>query len=94
MSTIVSSATEIPDAPAYVLANDRFMSGWGKSPEQNTVILPCSSYNEAECVARYAEYREDMQRVRIVVNRPRLRSGITYSLFSRHDVETWARKGS
>ena len=87
---MINSANEIPAAPFYVMSNDRYMSGWGYAEGAiNTVILPCADYAEAQRVADYAESRGDQKFVRIVSNRPRLRSGHVYSLLTRDKALAW-----
>lgn len=84
--------SEIPDAPLYVLSNDRFMSNWAHTETEgkiNTIILPCQSWEQADHVASYAETRHDQQRIRIVINKPRLRSGVVYSLLTPENAPAW-----
>jgi hypothetical protein len=90
-SKLITSRSEIPDAPLYVLSNDAFMGHWGMSRGKiNTVILPCESWAEAQAVAKYADSRPEQKRVRIVMNKPRLRVGThTYSLMSRETATAW-----
>lgn len=104
MSTIIEKRSEIPDHPLYVLTNDTFMSGWGpcgdgliaaieKRPARvcktNTIILPCKTWEEAEAVKKYAQSRSDQKRVRIVINKPRLRPNVVYSLMHREEAPAW-----
>ena len=90
MSRIIDQRSEIPNAPVYVLANDRFMSGWGPAEGKiNTVILPCADRHEAQQVAAYARSRKEQQRVRIVSDKPRLRPGHLYSLLTRENASAW-----
>ena len=81
MSNTISSRSEIPDAPFYVLSNDSFMSGWGPARNAvNTVILPCESLEQAETVYDNATDRPEQKRVRIVGEKPRIKPGHVYSL--------------
>ena len=90
MSHTITSRTEIPDAPFYVLSNDAFMSGWGPAEgKTNTIILPCESYEEAETVEATAKDRGDQKNVRIVANKPRLRPGVLYSLLVKESSPRW-----
>jgi len=91
MSRLITSAIEIPDAPCYVLSNDRFMSGWGYSKGKiNTLIFPCESWEEAQHVKDYAESRTDQNRVRVVYDKPRLKNDThTYSLATREWATAW-----
>ena len=94
-SKTVTERKQIPDAPCYVLAHDTFMSGWGDARgKQNTVILPCDSYQEAETVSDNARRRGDQKRIRIVGNKPRLQSHILYSLLTKDNAATWYERGA
>jgi len=94
MSKFITSASEIPNAEFYVLAKDTFLSGWGLSKgKANIVILPASSYEEAEIIVENMGKRSDMSYVRINTRKPRLQPHNTYSLFSREDAERWYTKG-
>ena len=91
---IITSSTQIEEAPFYVLCNDRFMSGWGYAKGKiNTVILPCKSLEEANRVAAYAEGRGDQTYVRICGNKPRLNNTThCYSYHTREDYGRWYGK--
>jgi hypothetical protein len=105
---IVTSVREIPTAPYYVLSNDRFMSGWGRAHESgawgnpnpqkgaltNTIILPCENWTEALIVQENCERRTDQTRVRIVVNKPRIRPGHVYSLYIKETEGRWFQAGA
>lgn len=89
MSTTVQTADQFPAAWGYVLANDRFMSGWGHATGvTNVVVLPVTS-GEADSVAARLDSRDEMAYVRVVRNPPRLRSDRMYSLFDRDDASYW-----
>uniref|UniRef100_A0A6M3K9G2 Uncharacterized protein n=1 Tax=viral metagenome TaxID=1070528 RepID=A0A6M3K9G2_9ZZZZ len=95
MSKTVESRKEIPNAPFYVLSNDKFMSGWGAAEgKTNTIILPCDSWQEAEIVADNAKGRSDQKNVRIVINKPRLQSHVVYSLLTKEGAARWYERGS
>ena len=91
MSRIITSRSEIPDAPLYVLANDSFMSDWGHAKgKTNTVILPCRDHEEARDVRDYADSRDEMRYVRIACNKPRLKTKThLYSLLTRENARAW-----
>src|SRR5512138_1255677 len=94
MSETITSQSQIPDAPYYVLANDSFLSNWGTAAgKTNTVILPCKSYDEAEIVAANAKARSEMRRVRIAYLKPKLSSHIIYSLMDRETAGRWYTPG-
>lgn len=86
---------KIPDAPYYVCATDRFMSGWGQARGMtNRVVLPCRDIYEAHRVAEYAESRSDMMRVTINTTKPKARRGVLLSVMTRDDSPAWYRYGS
>ena len=94
-SKTINERKQIPDAPCYVLSHDTFMSGWGDARgKQNTVILPCDSYHEAETVADNARRRTDQKRVRIVCNKPRLHDHVLYSLLTKETAPYWYERGA
>lgn len=95
MSYTITSRKAIPNAYLYVLSNDKFMSGWGQATGKiNTIILPCDSWKEAIIVRNNAKDRTDQTRVRIVANKPKMREGILYSLFTKETAEVWFEKDS
>jgi len=47
----VSRHTMRVDAPWWVVANDRFMSGWGSAPGRSIVAIPCPTLAWAERVS-------------------------------------------
>lgn len=90
MSVTINHASQIPEAPYYVLSNDQFLSGWGPAKGRvNTVILPCTSLAEAYRVRDYAKSRNEQKNVRILLRKPKLRPGVMYSLMSRADAPAW-----
>ncbi len=90
MSTIITSAREIPAAPYYVLATDSFMSGWGQAAgTKNVVILPCADWYEMKHVRAYCASRSEMKYVRTVYSKPRLNPNYVYSLFDRASAPAW-----
>jgi len=90
MSHTIESRKEIPDAPFYVLSNDRFMSGWGRARDKtNTIILPCASYEQAQVVEQNCHDRSEQKNVRIVSNKPTLRAHVVYSLLTEQSSPYW-----
>ena len=70
----------IPKASWYVLSNDKFMSGWGRSEHAiNTCVVPCDSLAEAEAVEAYVRTRPEQKFVRIV-QRVRSKPNVLYSI--------------
>jgi len=97
-SVTITSPHEIPPTsvtPIYVLADDRFLSGWGPAHGRtNTVILPCASSEEAQIVSDNARGRSDMRNIRVVrYKKPRLSSKVMYSLMSKADAPRWYQPG-
>lgn len=92
MSKQIFGPSDIPEAPYYVLANDRFLSGWGAAEgKTSVVILPCADYSEAQRVEEHALFqRSDMNRVRVLDHKPRLnhRTHI-YHLLDRDTAKSW-----
>lgn len=95
MSTIVTTAAEIPPAPYYVLSDDAFMSDWGGAEGRlNTIILPCTDRAEAEIVAANARNRDEQRNVRILDRLPALSSGVVYSLMDKAEAPRWYEPGA
>jgi len=69
----IKSKSEIPNAPYYVLTNDRILSNWFGNKLISTIILPCYNEEEIEKVVRYANSRSDQRFIRTVNNKPTLR---------------------
>ena len=90
MSHTIVRQNQIPAAHCYVLTNDRFMSGWGEARDKtNTIILPCESLEQAEIVVRNCSDRSEQQNIRIVWNKPRLRTNVVYSLLTAQGSPYW-----
>lgn len=96
MSVNVTKSEEIPDAAYYVLAIDRFMSGWGESSgKDNVIILPCDTANEAYAVQRALEERSEMVSISarpygFMENSLNL-DRYYYSLFDPKNASAWYR---
>lgn len=90
----ITSTTQIPAAPYYVVTEDSFMSGWGPARGKvNVIILPCATYDEALIVEQNAKARGDQKRVRINATRPRIRPHWLVSLHTRDDYDAWYTPG-
>lgn len=89
----VTKKSEIPDAASYVVAEDRFLSGWGMSPDKvNILIAPCDCLEEQIAVEAELRRRPEMSRVRVCINKPRLNLvRCTYSVH-RIKVDRWWEK--
>jgi hypothetical protein len=95
MDDHITSKTQIPDAPYYVLTNDKFMSGWGMAEHKiNTLIFVCDSYKQAQIVEKNALGRTDQTRVRIVSNKPKLNNSTHYyQLKTQASYDSWYDPG-
>lgn len=96
MPHTINDRSEIPDAPFYVLSNDRFMSGWGPARNQvNTIILPCATSEQADTVLQNCQDRPEQKNVRLVIHKPRMRDSVLYSLLTEtgeHSAPLWYSK--
>jgi hypothetical protein len=88
----IFSRKQIPDANYYVLCNDQFFSHWFGDSRVNTVILPCKTISQVYSVMNYVKSRRDQKRIRYVINKPRLREGIRYSLLTEENASAWYGK--
>jgi hypothetical protein len=80
---IHTGSCPIPNAPYYVLSNDRFFSHSPFAPNQiNVCVVPCNSMTEARAIERYIRSREDQKYIRIVEHKPRARGRILTLLLS------------
>jgi len=79
----------------FVVATDKFMSGWGNAPGRSFFAVPCESLEQAEIVEDNMHHRSEMKRVRIVGHdyRPKLRSGDHYSIRDMSDCSRFYTKG-
>lgn len=61
----------------FVVATDKFMSGWGQAPGRSLFALACSTWDDAQVVRDNLLARPEMKRVRVVGGdwRPRLGEG-------------------
>ncbi len=68
---------EIEATIGYVVATDRFMSGWGNAPERSIFAVAVSNMAEARIVERNMRNRSEMKYVRwwSKDTRPRLNNG-------------------
>ena len=70
---------------------DSFMSGWGRAEGlRNVLIFVCSTREEADHVAGYAEARSDMSDVRIHARKPKMRDrGFLYQVKTNDSYSSW-----
>ena len=96
MAQIITSATEIPEAPYYVTCTDKFMSGWGRAEGRiNRLILPCKSYEEACIVEDNINGRTDQKDVHVYTTKPQLKaSGYLYQVMDRNNAKPWYTQGT
>ena len=59
----------------YVVATDRFMSGWGSAPRKSYYAVACNDMNQARDVEMRMSHRSDFKRVRINADLPRTKDG-------------------
>lgn len=61
----------------FMVATDRFLSGWGNAPGRSIVAVPVVSFSDRETVENRLNLRNEMKRVRFVgpSYRPRLYPG-------------------
>lgn len=73
-SRLIEVSQDMTKAKFYVLATDSFMSGWGLAENKsNVLVIPCDDLRTAEEVEQVLKARDEMKRVRVTANRPRLR---------------------
>ena len=94
MAHFITSQSEIPKAPYYVVMDDTFFSGWGPTEGKTaTYINTCANYREAEIVADNARTRGDQKRVRITSGKPKLSRGHVYQVKTKADAPRWYEAG-
>lgn len=71
----------------FVVATDRFMSGWGQAPGRSLVAVPVTSYEDQKDVTETLERRPEMLRVRFCMKtyRPRLYQGDHLHIYDTKD---------
>jgi hypothetical protein len=79
----------------FVVATDRFMSGWGQAPGRSYFAIPLRSWDEADVVRENMEARSEMKRVRVVGKdyRPKLHEGDHLSIRDMSDCSRFYEKG-
>jgi hypothetical protein len=69
---------EIEKTCGFVVATDKFMSGWGAAPHISVVAIPFISEDDRIKVMSRVKKRSEMKRVRVVYGKqykPRLSAG-------------------
>lgn len=72
------TSEEIEKTIGFVIATDKFMSGWGRAPHKSVVAVPFTSESDKEDVLRRMMRRTEMIRIREVYGKtyyPSLRYG-------------------
>ncbi len=73
----------------YAVATDSFMSGWGSAPGRSLVAIKCETNEELDFALAKLEAREEMKRVRINLNLPRVSSNDHLSIWTREENPVW-----
>ena len=69
---------DVEKTKGFVVATDKFMSGWGSAPGKSYVAVPFISAEDRERIEIRMRRRPEMKRIRIVYGkkyRPSLHSG-------------------
>jgi hypothetical protein len=72
------STEEVAKTYGFVVANDKFMSGWGKAPGRSILAVPFVDEKDRDTILLRVEKRSEMKRVRIVYGKsyhPAMREG-------------------
>jgi hypothetical protein len=72
------TSEEIEKTIGFVIATDKFLSGWGRAPRKSVVAVPFTSEEDKEDVLRRMRRRTEMIRVREVYGKtyyPSLQNG-------------------
>lgn len=87
---------ERTDKPGYYLvATDKFMSGWGQAPDKSYVAFPVyadTDYQHVGELERWMHKREDWIRVRTNSNLPRVQEGQHCSVYDLPSIEELRRR--
>ncbi|MBD7970281.1 hypothetical protein [Paenibacillus gallinarum] len=81
----------------FVVAIDKFLSGWGTSEGKETVfVMECDTLEEANIVRDNAKNRTDMTKVRVLTSKPYqyYNNGSYYVQYmTKKDIPNWFRSG-
>ena len=80
----------------FVVALDKFMSGWGGAPGRSYFAVPCASLEQAKIVQANMRHRSEMTRVRLRWASQRivsLRHGDHLSIRAMDDCERFYTPG-
>ena len=89
------TAKEVEQTIGYVVATDRFMSGWGHAPGRSLFAVPFRNHTEAAIVEQNMRRRSEMIRVRVVGEdyRPKLYRGDHFSIRSMAECSRFFQEG-
>lgn len=79
----------------FIVATDRFMSGWGHAPGRSYFAVAFSTWDEAATVEANMRRRSEMKRVRVVGAdyRPKLTDADHLSIAGRTSASRFFRAG-
>jgi len=84
-------------AKCWVSMTDRFMSGWGRAEgKTNKLVVSCNSHEEAVTVSENAKNRGDMDKIKILEERPEYPDDeyhIQHHGVEQGDYENWFKPG-
>lgn len=80
------TAAEKRSTWGFVVATDKFMSGWGHAKGRSLFAVAVEDHNVAECVLRRFRQRSEMRGARIQGGLPRLRDGDHLSIRGRKEA--------
>ena len=89
------SAEDVTATRFFVVATNKFMSGWGHANGCSLFAVPCKSLDQALIVEQNMRNRSEMLRVRVVGfdYRPRLYSGDHLSIRDMSDCDRFYTPG-
>lgn len=99
MSYIIDDRRTDEDKAAtwgFIVATDKFLSGWGGAPRRSIFAVPVRSYEEARIVDDNMRHRSEMKRVRLVIGknyRPKLYPGDHLSIRDMADCDRFYTPG-
>ena len=73
----------------YAVATDSFMSGWGNAQGRSLVAIACQTNEDLDFALDKLYRREEMKRVRINLNLPRVGPGDALDVWTRETHPAW-----
>ena len=89
------SAEDKEKTQGFVVANDSFMSGWGRASGRSIFAVPFGVEHNADFIIQNMEARSEMKYVRVSMGknyRPKLRAGDHLSIRSMEDSSRFYEK--